>query len=316
MVTRYLITGVTGFIGSELADLLSQDEGAEVYGMHRWRHDDAPSGPYHTVYANLQDAHAIGTVVGHVDPDVILHLGAISPVSESFDRPREYLQTNAMGTAALARAAAERTTNLDKFVFAGTPEEYGRQTEFPIKESVRCCPLSPYAVSKHAATTFLQYMADVEGFPAVIARHGNCYGRTRSSHFVVEAIVSQMANGNDTVRLGDPDPVRDFLYLDDVLAAYRRLIQHGEPGEIYNFGGSTRSIRGLVTRARDVTGYDGDVEWHTRAQRPGEIDRLEADDSKARQRLGWEQTVSLAEGLQRVAEVWGTDEHAPRARTA
>lgn len=300
-MTRYLVTGSTGFIGSQLVDRLDGD----VFGLVRWTHEDRQLDGFRPMFGDLRDYRDIEQVVRSVKPDVVFHLGAISPVSESFDRPHEYLATNATGTMNLVEACLDHIPHLDRFVFAGTPEEYGIQAKYPTPPDAPVHPQSPYGVSKVAASKYVAYAARAYDFPGVISRHANCYGRAGTAHFVVEAIISQMLENDDTVRLGNPEPVREFLYVDDVLAAYEAMASRGQPGTVYNFAGEAVSIQELADMCRDATGYLGKIEWNTRPRRPGEIPRIELDDSATREELSWQPELTLSEGIKRVADVWG-----------
>ena len=297
---KILVTGASGFIGSHLIKELD----GEVYGMVRWTAAKREHEGYIPVFCDLRDYHNVAKVIKDIRPSCVVHLGAITPVSLSFERPHEYFDINVMGTINLAEANLRYNEYLEKFVFAGTPEEYGIQEELPIKEDAPLKPNSPYAVSKAAASLYLQYMHKAYDFPTVISRHANCYGRKEQTHFVIESIVTQMLS-SEKVCLGDPMPVRDFLYIDDVCKAYKMLIQKGEKGEVYNFGmGRGYSIKEAAELAEKVTGFCGAVYWHTLPARTGEILELVLDSTKAGKELGWHPNTDLESGLRKVADHW------------
>jgi UDP-glucose 4-epimerase len=303
---RVLVTGTTGFIGSELAPRLSKI-GHDVYCLERYMSGHyTPNGrkQLQTVYANLNDHFAIRNTIKTVQPEIIVHLAALTPVAYSYDRPSEVLETNFVATANLAETALRDDDNLRQFIFAGTSECYGNQTEFPIKEDARFYPTSPYSVSKLAAVNYLQYMHVAYNFPVTIIFPFNTYGRGHSKFFVVERMLSQMLNGEKEVHLGDPEPVRDFLYASDHVEGYVKALNHPEAvGEIFNIcTGTGIKISELAKKCAEMTGFQGDIVWSTIPRRPLDIYTLIGDNTKARNVLGWTPTVSLEDGLKMTIE--------------
>jgi len=301
---RILLTGATGFIGSHLAEALSKRPDVELYGLVRWRSGGAELPRTFTpVYGDLTDYPRIISLIKRLTPELVIHLAAITPVSESFDKPLEYLETNLLGTVNLAEACRQYSPYLRKFIYGGTPEEYGIQPRQPVKEDARLNPVSPYALSKASASQYLLYMYEAYGFPAVISRHSNAYGRKDQRHFVVESIVTQMLE-KDEVVLEDPKPIRDFLHIDDVVQAYLKLIEKGSPGEVYNFGwGEGYSIEEVARMAKLETGFRGRIRWGA-SNRPIDPPEIILDSTKARRELGWEPRVPLEEGLRKTVEYW------------
>ena len=303
---KILVTGTTGFIGSELAPRLSK-MGHDVYCLERYMSGHyTPNGrkQVQTVYANLNDHYAIRNTIKTVQPEIIIHLAALTPVAYSYDRPSEVLETNFVATANLAETALRDDDNLRQFIFAGTSECYGNQTEFPIKENARFYPTSPYSVSKLAAVNYLQYMHIAYDFPVTIIFPFNTYGRGHSKFFVVERMLSQMLNGEKEVHLGDPEPVRDFLYATDHVEGYVKALNHPKAvGEIFNIcTGTGIKISELADECAEMTGFQGDIVWSTIPRRPLDIYTLIGDNTKARTVLGWTPTVSLDEGLKMTIE--------------
>ena len=302
---KYLITGITGFVGSYLKDILK----GEIFGLvHTSEHIMGfKHKGYTPLYGDLGDYFTISKIVKDIKPDIVIHLGALTGVSMSFERPHEYVQTNVIGTQNLAESNRLFNPYLKKFIFAGTPEEYGIQTDFPTKETAPLNPNSPYAVSKVAATLYLRYMHRAYDFPVVISRHANCYGRP-SGEFsrlgVVENIITGMLKSKDLF-LGNPEITRDFLHIDDVKEFYKKLIEKGKPGEIYNAGwGREFKIKELAEIGRKITNFNGQIHWNSIPSRPGEFYRMALDASKARKELGWVPKIQLQEGLKKIMDYW------------
>lgn len=297
---KILITGITGFIGSHLRKVLE----GEIFGLVRWSHRRERHEGYIPIHGDLRDYHSIVSIIKQIKPEIIVHLGAITPVSLSFERPFDYFEINTTGTINLAEASLRFNPYLKKFVVASTPEVYGIQNQYPIKETAPLNPNSPYAVSKAAADLYLRYMSTSYSFPVVFSRHANCYGRKKQTHFVVEAMISQMVKGKD-VYLGDPTPERDFIYVDDVIDFYKTLIEKGKPGEVYNAGwGVGHSIKDVAELVKNISGFAGSTHWNSLPKRPGEILKIILDGTKAKQMLGWEPKVSLEEGLKLTIKWW------------
>ncbi len=302
---RILCDGTTGFVGNKLATELIK-QGHDVTALQRYVSGRAPYGVnFKTAFADLNDHFAIQQLVRQLKPEVVFHVAALSPVAFSYTNPTEYLETNFVATAHLAECCMRENPNFKQFIFAGTSEEYGNQTSFPIKESAELYPNSPYAVSKVAADKYLNYMFDAYEFPITIVRPFNTYGRLRDKHFVVERIISQMlADRNGEVRLGDPEPIRDLMHMDDHVNAYLSVLGKSMAvGETFNFcTGKGVTIKDLAEKIADLTGFKGKTIWNTIPTRPLDIHTLIGDNAKAQATLKWKPTVNLETGLKRTVE--------------
>ena len=304
---RILITGVSGFIGQHLVDALADHE---VFGLYERPTSMAknPLIPSDRRYlCDLRDTSQVEYVVDRVQPDVVLHLAARSEVANSFANYREVSDINYVGTVTLAEAC-RKFCNLTLFVMASTMETYGHQDPAggPFTEDTPQYPMAPYAVAKLATEKYLSYMAYAYGFPSTVLRQTNSYGRTDNDFFVVERIISQMLRGN-ICNLGDPEPMRNFLWIGDLVALYRSIVDQPmkAAGETFVTGpDNALTIRNLASQVRDIIGWDGTVAWNTIPRRVGEIYYLNSDPAKAKSMLGWEPQVSLDEGLRRTVEIW------------
>ena len=309
---KVLVTGGNGFIGSHLVRLLGESE-HDVYCLERYvtgRYVLGGQRLVKTVFGDLRDHFAVRKVVREVQPDAVIHLASISAVSYSYDHPIEVLETNFLGTVNLAESCLREIPHFKHFLFAGTSEEYGNQENVPIKETAELYPNSPYAVSKVAADKHLQYMRDAYDFPVTILRNFNTHGRRDNTHFVVERTIVQMLKGK-TVRLGDPMPIRDFMYVDDHVNSYLACLENEKAvGEIFNFcTGRGVSIAQLVGSIKKLTGNESEVIWNTIPERPLDIAVLVGDNSKAKRILGWEPKFTLEEGLKLTIDLWRNNLH-------
>lgn len=312
-MTRILLTGTTGFIGSHLLQhLIESDPGDshEVNVIERY-----VTGRYgslnrriSTHFADLRDFSSIRSVVKLVQPEIVIHLASISPVSYSYDHPNEVIETNLHGTINLVEACRKNCENLRAFISAGTTEEYGTTPDRPANEESRCFPNSPYSVSKHAATEYLLYLFRAFDFPTIICRATNSYGRTNDTHFFVEKLVYQMLKSpGGKVFLGETQQIRDFMYVDDHVNAYLTLFQKKEKclGRIFNFAtGEAKPLHEVLELISKLTGFKGEVLSGSIPKRPLDIYDHLIDSSRARKELGWRNEFDLKTGLEKTIEVW------------
>lgn len=289
---KLLITGGSGFIGQHLTRRFAGDLEFDVYAPRE-------------VHMNLTNPTQIDAVVGEYQPDVVLHLAAKTEVAWSFDDYLNVSNVNYLGTVALAEANRRLNPNLRLFVLASTMETYGHQPHgVPFTEETVQQPAAPYAVAKVAAEKYLHYMDYAYGFPSTILRQTNTYGRSDNDFFVVERIITQMLR-QDTVRLGEPDPWRNFLHISDLVDLYQNVVLQRPVGETFVTGpDNALPIRDLADLCRTLTGFGGNIEWNTIPKRPGEIYYLNSDPKKAATVLGWTPKVGLEDGLKSTVELW------------
>ncbi len=295
------MTGSTGFIGSHLVPHLKEHE---VHLLDRYVTGRPPAGDSFIHMADLTDFTEVRNLIARIKPEVVVHLAAISPVSYSYRHPVEVMNANTLATLNLAEAALV-VPGFQHMVVAGTTEEYGVTPDRPATEQSRCLPNSPYAVSKHAATAYLLYLHMAKAFPVTIMRSTNTYGRINDAHFFIEKTVRQMMRGGD-VSLGDPMPVRDFMYVDDHVDAYLKVLAQKEAavGEVFNFStGNYSTVRECAQRIAKVLDFPGSITWNSIAERPLDIQDHRIDSTKARRILGWQARVSFEEGIAKTARL-------------
>lgn len=313
-MTRVLITGIMGFIGSHLAQRLVND-GVETYGVVRRvasRNMDVISSLMEDitlVSGDVSDYVSVRNAVKTVNPDVIFHLAALSPVRDSFERPFEYQQANYIGTMNIAHSLLElQDPQTRKLVAASTAEVYGIQTGEPLKETLSLFPSSPYAVSKAAGDLYLKMMFHSFGLHGTVMRPTNSYGRKFDTSFMVEYLVTKMLNG-EKIYIGSPDSIRDYMYVDDHVNGYVLAMKNPKAdGQVYNVGTTIGvSNKELAFMIADKVGFDK-KNIALGSYPPGYPYRPLASDQssivlnseKIRKDLGWTPTVSLSEGIDRV----------------
>jgi len=312
---RVLVTGCSGFIGYSLTERLV-DKGYNVYGLVRFISSSRKlvDGVQYIV-GDLTDYFSIVRALEISRPDIIIHLGAITPVSESFHQPRLYMEVNYFGTINLVEATRKRVENLHLFIYASTSEVYGVQNDFPIRETATPKPDSPYAISKYASENYLlNYMYRAYKFPVVVMRPFNTYGRALvgQKHFVIEKIITSMLEGKETIEMGNPEAVRDFMFREDHVDAYITVLESSLNsnkyeeivGEVFNFcTGVGISIRKVFEIIKELIGWDGKVVWY-RYSRPTDIPKLIGSFERAYYVLGWAPRYSIVDGLRRAIDEW------------
>ncbi len=295
---KIFITGVDGFIGGYLASKLSRHD---IYGLSL-----SDSENPNIFKGDIRDFTRVKEILGEVMPDIIIHLASITAVKDSFEVPLDVFEINCVGTINIATAALQTCPDLKRFIFSGSVEEYGNQDTHPIKEDVQLKPNSPYGVAKVGAEKYLRMLHEVHGFPCVLLRQTNTYGRKGNKMFVMEHIITQMLRGVNPVLMGDPNPIRDFMFIDDLTDFYELAVDGDVPlGEPLNIStGKGISIRNLVEKIGGLLDYKGQVKYHVTSLRPVEIDSLVGDNGKVTRLTSWRPKVDLDTGLKRTIEIW------------
>lgn len=307
---RILLTGATGFIGHSLYPELVK-RGHDVHRLLRYRAGRFDFyGDERVYFADLRDRDAVRKAVLKVRPELLIHLAAFSAVSYSFQNSEEVSLVNYQGTQALADAMVEAGSGC--FVHASTSEVYGSASRFPITEDERLSAMSPYAASKIAAEEYLRVMRKTRGLPVAILRPFNSYGRALvdNRHFVAERAITQ-ALTDGVISLHDPRPLRDFLFRDDHVAAYLCLVDQFPKGmgEAINIcTGTCWSISEMADSVATVVSIlvhrKIEVNFLQQPDRPLDIDRLQGDNTKARELLGWRPEFELYGGLEKAVGEW------------
>ena len=312
---RLLITGITGFVGSHMAEF-ALAHGAEVFGSTRWRsrteNIDHLRDKIQLIDCDLRDHASVRRLIAVSSPSHIIHLAAQSFVGTSWHTPAETLSTNVSGQVNLLEAIRE-LPNAPRFLVIGTSEEYGlvHPDEVPIKETNPLRPLSPYAVSKVAQDLMgFQYFRSY-GLPIMRTRAFNHEGPRRGEVFVTSNFAKQVAEielglRKPVIFVGDLKPRRDYSDVRDIVRGYWMLLERGEPGEVYNLcSGRSWEIQHVLdfflSQAR-VTGIS--VEIDPARLRPSDVMILEGDSSKIRNAMGWQVEIPFERTLRDLLEYW------------
>lgn len=315
-----LVTGITGFIGSNLARRLVED-GYQIYGLirHVSRSELRSLGPVaekiRFVEGDLAEYHSVRSAIASTRPTAVIHLGALTPVRHSFEDPFPYAKINYEGTMNVAHAILEESPNT-KLIAASTAEVYGWQIHEPIPETAKLNPTSPYAVAKAAADTYLQMATNIYGLKCTVLRCNNTYGRTREKGFFVEYVLTSML-ADQPVYVGAPAHVRDYMFVDDHVDAYLRALEsHTVLGEVFNVSpGNPISNLELSKQIANMTGFKGRIIEGSYPPgypiRPAKWDTeyIVLNSQKIRSRLEWKISVTLQEGLRKTLAAWTQKEN-------
>ncbi|MDT8299972.1 MAG: GDP-mannose 4,6-dehydratase [Sedimentisphaerales bacterium] len=318
---RSLITGVTGFVGSHLAEyILENHTEVEVAGFVRWRSPkDNIEGILNKIslyYGNLQDFPSVRNMLASYKPDVIFHLAAQSYVDFSFLAPIETLETNIVGTCNLLEAVKQlkQSDSYNPVIHVcSSSEVYGQVTkdEIPIKESNTLRPASPYAVSKVGEDMLaLQYWSSWE-IKTIRSRMFTHTGPRRGEVFVVSNFAKQIAMieaglAEPTVKVGNLNSVRTFSDVRDAVRAYWLLVNKCSPGDVYNIGGvETLTIGQMLDKLLELsTAKNIKVEVDPTRLRPSDVTLQIPCIDKFQNATNWKPEISFEKTLIDTLEYW------------
>jgi GDP-4-dehydro-6-deoxy-D-mannose reductase len=310
---KALITGVSGFVGSHLAEhLLAQTEweiAGTVYGPYG--NIDAICSRLHLYPAELSRLPVVEFILGQTRPDVIFHLAAMAVTGESWRDPAATLQINLSMQANILQAIVNLGLT-SRVIVVGSSEEYGAVSglDLPVNESAPFRPLNPYAVSKVGQDMLgLQYHLS-HGLDVVRVRPFNHIGPRQSLGFVTSDFASQVARIEaglqaPVMRVGNLEAERDFTDVRDVVRAYHLLARHGEAGEVYNIGsGRAHAVREVLDVLLRLASTGIQVEPDPDRLRPSDIPRVVCDFRKLHECTGWEPAISFEQSLADVLAYW------------
>jgi UDP-glucose 4-epimerase len=298
-VTRFLVTGGAGFIGSHIARSLL-DDGADLDVV-----DDLSTGTLGNVPrgADFVELDLTAELPPDRDYDAVLHLAGQSSGEKSFDDPLRDLDANARSTLALGMWAKQR--GIPVFLHASSMGVYGQVSDPPVSEDREPRPISYYGASKLAAEHALRTL-DADGFRTVSFRMFSVYGPGQDLAELRQGMVSiyltYILRGEAVEVRGPLDRVRDLVYVDDVVAAWRAALERPARGPLNLGAGEPVSVRQLIAELAGAPDYPVDERPGT----PGDQHALWADISRARAELGWEPRTSRSDGLARLV-AWARD---------
>jgi GDPmannose 4,6-dehydratase len=324
---KVLITGITGMVGSHLADFLLENTDFEIYGMCRWRSDlDNIShlierinkkDRVHLLYGDLRDYISIQDVINKSMPDYIFHLAAQSYPKTSFESPLDTFETNIQGTARVLdviRKIPNLLKNCTIHVCASS-EVFGRvpKEKLPIDEECTFHPASPYAISKVGTDLIGRYYAEAYGMKVMTTRMFTHTGPRRGDVFAESTFAKQIAMIErglipPIVKTGNLDSLRTFADVRDAVKAYYMLVTINPiAGEYYNIGGSyTCSIGEMLNYLISISTKKNIIKIETDPERlrPIDADLQVPNTKKFELHTGWKPEISFEKTMQDLLDYW------------
>jgi NAD dependent epimerase/dehydratase len=307
-VSKILITGADGFIGSHLTEALVR-AGHEVRAFvlynsfNSWGWLDHcggdVKGKFEVFAGDIRDPNGVRTAMDGCD--VVLHLAALIAIPYSYHSPDTYVDTNIKGTLNVVQAARDK--GVSKVVHTSTSEVYGSARFVPITEDHPLQGQSPYSASKIGADQIAMSFYQSFGTPVAILRHFNTYGPRQSARAVIPTITTQIASGKRQIKLGAVHPTRDFNYVADTVAGFMAAMAADRSiGEVINIGSNFEiSIGDTAKTIAKVMGVEIDIITDEQRLRPekSEVERLWAANDKALSLLKWQPAYGGLDGFRR-----------------
>lgn len=307
-MTKILVTGADGFIGSHLTEALVR-AGHDVRAMvlynsfNSWgwldRCQADVKGKFEVFAGDIRDPNGVRTAMKGCD--AVLHLAALIAIPYSYHSPDTYVDTNIKGTLNVVQAA--RDSGVGKVIHTSTSEVYGTAQFVPITEQHPLEGQSPYSASKIGADQLAMSFYRSFGTPVGIIRPFNTYGPRQSARAVIPTIITQIASGRRQIQLGAVTPTRDFNFVSDTVRGFiAALNSEHSIGAVINLGSNFEiSIGATAQTIADIMGVDIELVSDEQRIRPekSEVERLWASNTKALQLLGWSPSYGSLEGLRR-----------------
>jgi dTDP-glucose 4,6-dehydratase len=307
-MNKVLVTGADGFIGSHLTEALVR-AGHEVRAFvyynsfgHRGWLDSSPREIQDSLdffAGDIRDPHGVRTAMQGCD--TVLHLAALIGIPYSYHSPDAYVDTNIRGTLNVVQAA--RDLDIEKVVHTSTSEVYGTAQYVPIDEKHPLQGQSPYSATKIGADQIALSFYRSFDTPITIARPFNTFGPRQSARAVIPTVITQIANGERTLKLGSLHPTRDFNYVKDTVDGFIAMARSDKVlGEAVNLGSNYEiSIGDTVKLIAEAMGAEIEIETEDQRLRPpkSEVERLWADNRKALELLDWAPAYAGLDGFRR-----------------
>ena len=312
---KALITGITGFVGSHLAEFLLAKGGIEVYGLERWRsrteNIEAIKDKLNLIECDIRDASSVKKAIEKIRPEQIYHLAAQSFVPTSWSAPAETLTTNIIGELNILESVRELGIN-PTILIAGSSEEYGlvHPHELPIKETNPLRPLSPYAVSKVGQDLlgyqyFMSYKLHIirtRAFNHTGPRRGQVFV---SSNFARQIVEIERGLKGKVIEVGNLEAQRDFTDVRDIVRAYYLALEKGKAGEVYNIcSGKAYKISEVLAMLLGMTKVKIEVKIDAKRMRPSDVPILLGDNSYFSKATGWKPEIPFKKTLEDLLSWW------------
>jgi GDP-4-dehydro-6-deoxy-D-mannose reductase len=294
-VKNLLLVGGNGFAGTHLRNALETSFAVASTGRD----------------VDVRDFNQLHAFVSRVQPDLVVHLAAVTTLGESFMKPRDTYDINFLGTLNVLMALRESNFS-GRMLFVSSSEVYGliAESEMPVKEARLPKPMSPYAVSKIAAEALCHQWSQTDKLDIVIARPFNHIGPGQSERFAISDFGKQIAAIKlglvaPVMHVGDIDTTRDFTDVRDIVVAYHLMLQHGGNGETYNVcSGKERTVRSLIERMCQLAGVAVELRTDPARSRPSQQRRVKGCNQKLFDATGWMPMHTMDQSLTDIVDYW------------
>ena len=324
-MSKILVTGGLGFIGSTAIKMILSQTHDEVLNIDKHSYASMPEAldlvesisRYSFLKIDIGQYELTKKVIADYVPDVILHLAAESHVDNSISSPKEFIESNIIGTYNLLQAANELWTDEDrlnkKFIHVSTDEVYGslEQNEAPFTESTKYSPNSPYSASKASSDMLARAWYKTFGIPVIITNCSNNYGPWQFPEKLIPVVIKKALNHEKIPIYGDGLNIRDWLFVEDHAAALINIYQNGEAGKKYNIGGNNEisnldlvekicAILDEVSPSMNIPKYSQLISFVR--DRPGHDLRYAIDATKIAKELNFIPSIEIDAGLMKTVQ--------------
>lgn len=311
---KVLITGIAGFVGSHLAELLLKKE-EDVFGIclpdESLENIRQIKKELHLTNCDVTDFYRLSSVIKRINPDQIYHLAALSSVGRSFSHPVDVIGANIRGTLYLLEIL-RNTRKRPRILIVGSSDMYGvvRPKDIPITEETPLLPVSPYGSSKAACDLLVYQFFKSYGVRTIRVRAFNHTGPRQDVGFVVPDFASQIAKIEagilpPVMKVGNLSSKRDISDVRDIVRGYQLLMKKGKAGEAYNVcSGKAYSIKNVLKILISLSKKKIRVKTDEKRNRPAEIPILRGDNSKIKRTIGWKPKISIETTLEDTLNFW------------
>ena len=315
-MTKVLVTGADGFIGSHLTEMLLA-KGYEVKALSQynsfnywgWLEDIPKNKNLEIISGDIRDPHYCKEITKNID--IVYHLAALIAIPYSYVAPDSYVDTNVKGTLNICQAAKEN--GVERVIHTSTSEVYGTALYVPIDEKHPKQPQSPYSASKIGADMMAMSFYNAFNLPVTVARPFNTYGPRQSARAIIPTIISQIANGTKEIKLGDLSPTRDFNFVKDTCRGFIALAENNSTiGKEVNIASNFEiSMADTLDLIKDIMRSEVKFITDDRRLRPekSEVFRLWGDNSLIHSLTGWKPEYTIEVGLQETIEWFKNDKN-------